>query len=378
MNGAESLVRTLLASGVDTCFANPGTSEMHFVAALDRVPGMNCVLGLFEGVVTGAADGYARMTGKPAATLLHCGPGLANGLANLHNASARTCRSSTSSATRRPITSRSTRRWRRTPRAGRGRSPRGSAPACSRSRSAGMRAEAVQAARNTQGIATLILPSDASWSDGGVVAEPVAGNAPWRVCPTTRSRPSPRSWLRGRRCSSCSADGALMAPALADAHRIAAATGALLPGRDFQHAHRARTRAASHRTRAVRGRCWPSNSCAASSMSCWSARSIRSASSRIPASRAAWRRRGDGRPRPCRARRGRRGCAGASCRCDRRTADTCAGGATARRCPPVVRSRRRLSVRSLTALMPEDAVVVDESITFGFRFLPGYRQCRTA
>src|SRR5271166_1567991 len=86
MNGAESLVHTLLASGVDTCFANPGTSEMHFVAALDRVPGMRCVLGLFEGVVTGAADGYARVAGKPAATLLHCGPGLANGLANLHNA----------------------------------------------------------------------------------------------------------------------------------------------------------------------------------------------------------------------------------------------------------------------------------------------------
>ena len=86
MNGAESLVHTLLKSGVDTCFANPGTSEMHFVAALDRVPGMRCVLGLFEGVVTGAADGYARMAGKPAATLLHCGPGLANGMANLHNA----------------------------------------------------------------------------------------------------------------------------------------------------------------------------------------------------------------------------------------------------------------------------------------------------
>ena len=86
MNGAESLVHTLLKSGVDTCFCNPGTSEMHFVAALDRVPGMRCVLGLFEGVVTGAADGYARMSGKPAATLLHCGPGLANGLPNLHKA----------------------------------------------------------------------------------------------------------------------------------------------------------------------------------------------------------------------------------------------------------------------------------------------------
>src|SRR5215813_4639441 len=86
MNGAESLVRTLVAGGVDVCFANPGTSEMHFVSALDRVEGMRPILGLFEGVVTGAADGYARMSGKPAATLLHLGPGLANGLANLHNA----------------------------------------------------------------------------------------------------------------------------------------------------------------------------------------------------------------------------------------------------------------------------------------------------
>ncbi len=86
MNGAESLVRTLVAGGVNVCFANPGTSEMHFVAALDRVEGMRCVLGLFEGVVTGAADGYYRMTRVPASTLLHLGPGLANGLANLHNA----------------------------------------------------------------------------------------------------------------------------------------------------------------------------------------------------------------------------------------------------------------------------------------------------
>lgn len=86
MNGADRLCDALLANGVDVCFANPGTSEMHFVAALDRKPAMRCVLGLFEGVVTGAADGYARMTRRPAATLLHTGPGLANGLANLHNA----------------------------------------------------------------------------------------------------------------------------------------------------------------------------------------------------------------------------------------------------------------------------------------------------
>jgi acetolactate synthase-1/2/3 large subunit len=86
MNGAESLVKTLLASGVDTCFANPGTSEMHFVAALDRHPEMRCILCLFEGGTSGAADGYYRMSGKVAATLLHLAPGFGNAFANLHNA----------------------------------------------------------------------------------------------------------------------------------------------------------------------------------------------------------------------------------------------------------------------------------------------------
>jgi acetolactate synthase-1/2/3 large subunit len=86
MNGAESLARTLVACGIDTCFANPGTSEMHFVSALDRVAGLRCVLGLAETAVAGFADGYARMAGKPAATLFHCGPGLGNAIANLHNA----------------------------------------------------------------------------------------------------------------------------------------------------------------------------------------------------------------------------------------------------------------------------------------------------
>lgn len=86
MNGAESLVRTLVAGGVDQCFANPGTSEMHFMSALDRVEGMHCVLFLFEGGATGAADGYGRMADRPASTLLHLGPGFSNGMANLHNA----------------------------------------------------------------------------------------------------------------------------------------------------------------------------------------------------------------------------------------------------------------------------------------------------
>ncbi len=86
MNGAQALIRSLVAAGVDVAFMNPGTSEMHFVAALDAVPEMRGVLCLFEGVATGAADGYGRMADGPAATLLHLGPGLGNGLANLHNA----------------------------------------------------------------------------------------------------------------------------------------------------------------------------------------------------------------------------------------------------------------------------------------------------
>ena len=86
INGATAMMETLADCGVELCMANPGTSEMHFVQALDSVPRIRSVLGLFEGVVTGAADGYGRMAGKPAATLLHLGPGLANGIANLHNA----------------------------------------------------------------------------------------------------------------------------------------------------------------------------------------------------------------------------------------------------------------------------------------------------
>src|SRR5260370_33647472 len=86
MNGAQALIRTLVGSGVDVCFSNPGTSEMHFVAALDAVPQMRGVLCLFEGAATGAADGYGRMAGRPAGGLRHLGPGLGNGLDNLHHA----------------------------------------------------------------------------------------------------------------------------------------------------------------------------------------------------------------------------------------------------------------------------------------------------
>jgi len=172
MNGARSLVDTLLASGVDTCFANPGTSEMHFVAALDQSQGMRCVLGLHENVVTGMADGYWRMAGKPACTLLHCGPGLANGLANLHNARRAHAgivnivgdQATWHRPNDPPLTAdteglaRAVSSWVRT-----------CATAAEVGRDA---AEAVQAARSLQGqVATLVLPSDTSWDEGGLVAK---------------------------------------------------------------------------------------------------------------------------------------------------------------------------------------------------------------
>jgi acetolactate synthase I/II/III large subunit len=228
MNGAESLVHTLLAGGVDTCFANPGTSEMHFVAALDRVPGMRCVLGLFEGVVTGAADGYARMAGKPAATLLHCGPGLANGLANLHNARrANTpmvnCVGDQATYHRvldAPLTAdteglaRAVSGWVRTA---------GSAAEVGRDGAA-----AVQAARTSPGqIATLILPSDTCWDEGGEVAAALPVPATPLVAPHTVEAVA-RLLRRGEPTLLLLAGGALQAAALADAHRIAAATGARL------------------------------------------------------------------------------------------------------------------------------------------------------
>lgn len=172
MNGAESLVRTLVAGGVEVCFANPGTSEMHFVAALDSVPGIRCVLCLFEGGATGAADGYARMTGKPAGTLLHLGPGLGNGIANLHNARrARTPMVNIvgDHATHHlqydsPLTSdieglaRPVSAWVRTSRD---------------AESVGAdAAEAIAAARTPPGrIATLILPADTAWNEGGRIAQ---------------------------------------------------------------------------------------------------------------------------------------------------------------------------------------------------------------
>ncbi|HEV2716688.1 MAG TPA: thiamine pyrophosphate-binding protein, partial [Terriglobales bacterium] len=178
MKGAESLIRTLLAGQIDTCFSNPGTSEIHIVAALDRVAEIRCVLGLFEGVVTGAADGYARMAGKPACTLLHLGPGLGNGLANLHNASRAqvpivnivgqhatyhlrhdTPLTSDIEAIARPYS-----KWLRT--------------SCAASALGRDAADAIVAAAPGR-IATLIVPADAAWSEGGLIAEvPALPKAP--------------------------------------------------------------------------------------------------------------------------------------------------------------------------------------------------------
>jgi acetolactate synthase-1/2/3 large subunit len=226
MNGAESLVRTLLASGVEVCLANPGTSEMHFCAALDRAPGMRSVLGLFEGVVTGAADGYARMTGRPAATLLHCGPGLANGLAYLHNA--RRARSpivnivgdqATYHAPLDPPLATDTEAIAKTSSIW--------VKKVMRCETLGAdAAAAVQAARLAPcGIATLILPSDVSWNDGGQVAPPLPVPARARASQEA-VREAARALRSGEPALILITGEALAPEALADAHRIAAAMGA--------------------------------------------------------------------------------------------------------------------------------------------------------
>ncbi|MEM0905833.1 MAG: acetolactate synthase large subunit [Pseudomonadota bacterium] len=182
MNGAESVVRSLHAGGVDVCFANPGTSEMHFVDALDRTGLMRCVLGLFEGVVSGAADGYARMAGKPAVTLLHLAPGFSNAGANLHNA--RKARSPIINlvgdhaqrhlAYDAPLTA----------------DVAGAAAPFSdwvhtATSSSTIGADAARAFTVATGkpnkIATLVAPADTVWDDGGMVAEPQVPAPPTSV-----------------------------------------------------------------------------------------------------------------------------------------------------------------------------------------------------
>lgn len=228
MNGAESLVRTLVGGGVDVCFTNPGTSEMHFVAALDSVPGMRCVLGLFEGVVTGAADGYYRMTDRPAATLLHLGPGLGNGLANLHNA--RKARSGIVNIVGEharyhlrydaPLTSdiegiaRPMSHWVRT--------------STSASALAADGAAAIHAARRSPGqIATLILPADTAWNP----AVEVASVPPDEKPPTPSAeavKAAAVALTKGRGSTLMLGGRALRGRALELAGRIAARTGCAL------------------------------------------------------------------------------------------------------------------------------------------------------
>src|SRR5437667_5196910 len=224
MNGAESLIRTLVAGGSEACFTNPVTSEINIVAALDRVTDMRCVLGLFEGVVTGAADGYARMARKPACTLLHLGPGFGNGIANLHNASRAQVpivnivgqhatyhlRHDTPLTSDIEAIARLYSKWVRT-----------SCAAPDLGRDA---AEAILAAGTALGgIATLIVPADAAWSEGGVVAEgPVLPEPP---LPGVETVERAAAMLRsGIRTAMLIAGRALYGKGLAAAGRIAAGT----------------------------------------------------------------------------------------------------------------------------------------------------------
>ncbi len=175
-NGAQALMKTLVDAGIEVCFTNPGTSEMHFVAALDSEPKMKAVLALFEGVATGAADGYARMADKPAATLLHLGCGLGNGLANLHNARKgkvpvvnivgdhATYHVKYNAQLQSDIETVA-----RNVSRGFVRTSQSTAELCNDA------AEAVAAARNfPRQVATLILPADVSWGEGGVPAAPLS------------------------------------------------------------------------------------------------------------------------------------------------------------------------------------------------------------
>ena len=228
MNGAESLVRTLIANDVKVCFTNPGTSEMHFVAALDKVDGMRCVLGLFEGVVTGAADGYYRMADKPASTLLHLGPGLGNGLANLHNAKKAGSgvvnivgeHASYHVACDAPLTTdiegiaRPMSHWVRTSRSSHDVARDGAA--------------AITEARQAPGrIATLVLPADTAWGDGAGVAQAAAPEAR-REVDATAIEAAAQALSSGRPAALLLGGVAVREEAMELAGRIAAKTGCRL------------------------------------------------------------------------------------------------------------------------------------------------------
>ena len=226
MTGAESVLRALAASGVRACFANPGTSEMHLVAALDEVPEVRPVLALFEGVASGAADGYGRMTGMPAATLLHLGPGLGNAFANLHNAyKARTPLVNVvgdHAVAHKPLgaplagdiesVARPVSHWVLTTRDARS--------------AAGDAALAAAAAQSLGGgVATLILPADAAWSPAPGTAEPVAPQ-PRHPVPAEAVDDAERCLRSGGRSAILLGSHTCCEAGLRAAARIAAATGA--------------------------------------------------------------------------------------------------------------------------------------------------------
>jgi acetolactate synthase-1/2/3 large subunit len=234
MNGARALLSTLVDAGVDVCFANPGTSEMHFVAALDDVPSMRGILCLFEGVVTGAADGYGRVAGRPAATLLHLGPGLGNGLANLHNARRAhtpvvnivgdhaTYHARYDAPLQSDIASiaSAVSGWYRST----ARSDDVAADA----------ADAVAAAMGPPGcVATLVLPADASWSEsstGPCSPRPVGRRS---VVPADTVEEVAKALRSGERTALLLGGRALRADGLRAASRVAVTTGAELLGETF-------------------------------------------------------------------------------------------------------------------------------------------------
>jgi acetolactate synthase I/II/III large subunit len=234
VNGARALLSTLVDAEVDVCFANPGTSEMHFVAALDDVPAMRGVLCLFEGVVTGAADGYGRVAGRPAATLLHLGPGLGNGLANLHNAR----------RARTPIVNivgdHATYHARYdAPLQSDIASIAGPVSGWYRSTAraddvAADAADAVAAAFGPPGcVATLVLPADASWSESATGPVPPRARGRATMVPGDTVVEVAKALRSGERTALLLGGSALRADGLQAASRVATSAGAALLGETF-------------------------------------------------------------------------------------------------------------------------------------------------
>ncbi|MEQ9546207.1 MAG: acetolactate synthase large subunit [Marinobacter sp.] len=233
-NGAQALMKTLVDADVEVCFSNPGTSEMHFVAALDDEPRMRAVLALFEGVATGAADGYARMADKPAATLLHLGCGLGNGLANLHNARKgkvpvlnivgdhATYHVKYDAQLQSDIET-----------VARNVSPGFVRTANSTETLCQDAAEAIAAARSAPGqVATLILPADVSWGDGGVPSAPLAPPKPAPADEATVDAIA-AAIRSGKKTALLMGGHALREPSLLAAAKLAAHSGVTLLAETF-------------------------------------------------------------------------------------------------------------------------------------------------